>query len=81
MGALTVDLKDFKLPALERILKELEDPSGPRWVAAGVLGGSTNEDGESVAEYAFFNDTGPPRSPSAPSFARPWRRTARSMHP
>lgn len=58
MGAFTVDLKDLKLPALERILKELEDPSGPRWAAAGVLGGATNEDGVSVAEYAAYNEYG-----------------------
>ena len=66
MGALTVDLKDFKLPALERILKELEDPSGPRWVAAGVLGGSTNEDGVSVAEYATYNEYGTSEIPKRP---------------
>ena len=66
MGALTVDLKDLKLPALERILKELEDKSGPRWVAAGILGGATNEDGESVAEYAAYNEFGTTKIPKRP---------------
>ena len=66
MGALTVDLKDLKLPALERIQKELEDKSGPRWVAAGILGGATNEDGESVAEYAAYNEFGTTKIPKRP---------------
>ena len=69
MGAFTVDLKNLKLPALERIAKELEDNSGPRWAAAGVLGGATNEDGVSVAEYAAFNEYGTTEIPKR-SFLR-----------
>ena len=66
MGDFTFDLSGLKLPALERIAKELADESGPRWVAAGILGGATNEDGESVAEYAAYNEFGTTKIPKRP---------------
>jgi hypothetical protein len=66
MGDFTFDLSGLKLPALERIAKELADPSGPRWVAAGIFGGATNEDGESVAEYATYNEYGTTKIPKRP---------------
>ena len=66
MGDFTFDLSGLKLPALERIAKELADESGPRWVAAGIFGGATNEDGVSVAEYAAYNEFGTSEIPSRP---------------
>ena len=66
MGDFTFDLSGLKLPALERIAKELADDSGPRWVAAGIFGGATNEDGVSVAEYAAYNEYGTSRIPKRP---------------
>ena len=71
MGDFTFDLSGLKLPALERIAKELADPSGPRWVAAGILGGATNEDGESVAEYAAYNEYGTTKIPKRPFLRTP----------
>lgn len=66
MGDFTFNLSGLKLPALERIAKELADESGPRWVAAGIFGGATNEDGVSVAEYAAYNEYGTSEIPSRP---------------
>lgn len=66
MGDFTFDLSGLKLPALERIAKELADNSGPRWVAAGIFGGATDEDGVSVAEYAAYNEYGTTKIPKRP---------------
>ena len=66
MGDFTFKLSGLKLPALERIAKELADDSGPRWVAAGILGGATDEDGVSVAEYAAYNEFGTTEIPKRP---------------
>lgn len=60
MGDFTLTVKDFRLPNLERILKGLSDQSEPQWVEAGILGGATDEDGVSVAEYAAYNEYGAP---------------------
>ena len=60
MGDFTLTVKDFRLPNLERICREISDPSHPHWVEAGVFGGATDEDGVSVAEYAAYNEYGAP---------------------
>jgi len=70
MGDFTFDLSGLRFPALERIARELADPSGPRWVAAGVFGGATDEDGTSVSEYAAYNEFGTSEIPKRP-FLRP----------
>lgn len=66
MGDFTLTVKDFRLPNLERILKGLSDQSEPQWVEAGILGGATDEDGVSVAEYAAYNEYGTSRIPKRP---------------
>ena len=66
MGDFTVTVSSFRLPNLERIAKELSDPSHPTWVEAGILGGATDEDGVSVAEYAAYNEYGTSRIPKRP---------------
>lgn len=66
MGDFTLTVKDFRLPNLERILKGLSDQSEPQWVEAGIIGGATDEDGVSVAEYAAYNEYGTSRIPKRP---------------
>ena len=66
MGDFTLTVKDFRLPNLERICREISDPSHPHWVEAGVFGGATDEDGVSVAQYAAYNEYGTSRIPKRP---------------
>lgn len=66
MGDFTLTVSSFRLPNLERIAKELSDPSHPTWVKAGILGGATAEDGTSVAEYAAYNEFGTSEIPRRP---------------
>jgi len=52
------------LDGLRNVLRGLA--SGPKGVRAGVLEGATNEDGESVAEYAANNEFGTSEIPPRP---------------
>ena len=74
-----VELEKASLPKLEALFKALSDPSAPKWMAAGVLGGATTGDADvpgrkgsvSVAQYARWNEYGTSRIPP-----RPFLRTA-----